>query len=146
MARGLGVFRFRTLVACAVVALLGALTLALLAAPGAHAQSEPPICQQYPSLPQCDTNGSDNGNDTGGGGDNPGDEQFPADEDRSDDAAGPLGGGPSASSGAAGELPFTGYPLTSALLVFLILLLAGLALRGYLATRGRLGGGAVPRS
>lgn len=108
-----------------LVAALGG-GIMLVATSTASAQ-DPAICTQYPDLPQCDQ--------PGGGGD---------DDDNGDDSGGapvPGGGGPTADRGdAGGELPFTGYPLTFLILLLLILLLIGLAIRAYLAIRGRVAG------
>jgi|HigsolmetaAR202D_1030399.scaffolds.fasta_scaffold13484_2 hypothetical protein len=135
MTRGPGVLSFRVVVAFAVAALVGALAIALPLASDAQAQSLPPICQQYPNLPECDTSPDEDDNPT------------PPDDEESPDQAGPVppGSGPTGKAGAAGKLPFTGYPLTGALLAFLILLAAGLALRAYLATRDRLASHGIQR-
>lgn len=51
------------------------------------------------------------------------------------------GSGPSAGSGAGddggGNLPFTGYPLSTLILILALLLIAGLAVRSYIAVRDR---------
>ncbi|HEY8467047.1 MAG TPA: hypothetical protein VIL04_09610 [Solirubrobacterales bacterium] len=139
MTRGPGVFSFRAFVGFAVAALIGALALALPLATDAQAQSLPPICQQYPNLPECQE-----GPDEDEGDDTP---TPPGDDEEEPDQTGltPPGIGPTGDAGAAGKLPFTGYPLTGALLAFLILLASGLALRAYLATRDRLAAQGSPR-
>lgn len=112
---------FSALLAALAVAVTGMLVMA----PAAVAQ-EPAVCEQYPDLPQCV-------DDT--------DEDTDTDENRDEDQASPVpgGGGPSASdSGGGGNLPFTGYPVNSLVLLLLGLLAAGAALRGYLAIRERL--------
>ena len=106
----------RNIVAVAValaLALVGAMAISGVVAEQANA-GLPAICDQYPNLPECEENVTPPG-------EQPGDE-----------------GGPTAEQGAAGELPFTGYPLTPLILLLLALLLAGLAIRTYLAVRDRL--------
>ena len=100
-----------------VIALIG--VIAFQAAP-ASAQSQPPICEDYPDLDVCNEPG-------GGGGDNP----------DGDDGAGP-GVGSGGSGDGDGSLPFTGYPLTGLILLLLALLALGLAIRGAVAIRERL--------
>lgn len=105
----------------AVLALLLGLSLSLLGPPTASAQL-PAVCEQYPDLPGCvdpDDDGDAN--------------------DENDEDAGPAAGagGPSGGDGD-GSLPFTGYPLTSLILLLLALLAIGLAIRLSLAIRGRL--------
>jgi hypothetical protein len=110
-----GRFAVRTALVC-----VGAVVVLGLAAAPAGAQS---ICQQYPNAPECD-------GDVGPGGGNGGNDNLPF-----------LNGGsnPSGDFGDGnGKLPFTGYPLTPLILLFLILLAAGLATRTYVAVRGRL--------
>jgi hypothetical protein len=114
-------------IAVAVFALAFAGAAALIASNASQASAGvPAICEQYPDLPQCEA-------PTDGGGSNP---------TGSDDGTAPVAdeGGPTAGVGTGGDLPFTGYPLTALILLLLALLLAGLALRTYLAARDRLGG------
>ena len=106
----------------------GALALAtvcvamLVAAPSASAQ-QPAICDRYPNLPQC---------------------QGPTGVEGPTDDAGPtddgVNPGPAGTGDAAGDLPFTGYPMTFLILILLALLLLGLAIRAYLAARDRVAG------
>jgi hypothetical protein len=88
-------------------------------------------CDQY--RPNCDDNKDDNDQ----GDDDQGDEG--ADENRDDAVSPALGGGDGDADG--GNLPFTGYPLTSAVALFLGLLLLGCGLRAALAVRDRLNTG-----
>jgi len=88
----------------------------LAAASPAQAQG-PAICDEYPELPICDD---------GGGGDNP--------DGDGDTGPGGFSGG---TGDGDGSLPFTGYPLTGLILLLLLLLAAGLALRGGVALRDR---------
>lgn len=108
----------RVAIGIAAVALLG---LAFSAAPAAA--QLPAICDEYPDLPVCSE-------DAGGG----------PDDDGSDDDVGGTGsgGGPAGGDGGGGELPFTGYPLSWLLILMLILLAAGIALRVGLALKERL--------
>ena len=115
----------------ALVATLSAITavFALLAlSPSAEAQGLPAICDEYPELPQCDV-----------------EPQPPVDHppgDHHDRGHGDFrdfgDGDGSADSGAKGELPFTGYPLTSLILLILALLVIGLTIRAYVAARQRM--------
>jgi hypothetical protein len=114
-------------IAIAAFALAFAGAAALIASNASQASAGlPAICEQYPDLPQCTGPTDDGGN-------NPTDPS---------DGTGPVADddGPTAGIGTGGELPFTGYPLTALILLLLVLLLAGLALRTYLAARDRLGG------
>ena len=104
---------------CLASACLLAGLVLLLLPPSQASAGVPAICEEYPNLPQCEEGG-------GGGGGN---------EDPDEDA-----GGAGPTGDADGELPFTGYPLTSLLLLLLALLVAGLTLRAYLAIRGRVRG------
>jgi hypothetical protein len=106
-----------------LVALLGVLLAILVAAP-AQAQL-PSICQQYPNLPQCLPGGGGGGDDDGG---DPGAGIGVGAGDG--DGTGDLGG--------SGRLPFTGYPVTSLILLALLILLAGLVLRTTQAINHRL--------
>lgn len=129
MATGHGVSTTRAGALAMVLAFVLAGALALTPSLAA-AQSLPPICQQYPDLPQCQPDVLPPTS--------PDPEDEADDEDEGEQQAGvPPAGGPSATSPVSGELPFTGYPLTSLVLVLGILLLAGLSLRAYLALRGR---------
>lgn len=121
-----------TILAALAIAFFAALAVSSAGTPIASA-GQPPICDEYPDLPQCAE-------------DEPGDDDREPRED-----AGPGGGGgagPAGPTGDAGdgdgELPFTGYPLTSLLLLLLALLAAGLAVRSYLAARNRLRSGNRP--
>jgi hypothetical protein len=124
---------FRRTIVVAALCALGALLIAAVAAD--RASAEPAICSEYPGLTQCEqpTTG---GGDTGGG-------LNPADGGGAVSPPIPGAGGPSAAGGgASGALPFTGYPLTPVILLFLALLVAGLAIRGYVALRERAHAGA----
>ena len=105
----------------ALVATLG-MILAIMAtmAPSAHAQL-PSACEEYPDLEIC---------------------IGPTDEESAGDDQGPGvdgGNNPSANNGDGnGSLPFTGYPLTSLILLLLALLVIGLTVRAYAAVRERL--------
>lgn len=108
-----------------VVAMLALFAFQALAAAPASAQGQPAICEEYPNLPQCEDDGGGGGDDedpTGGGGGDEGDD---------------FGAG--ASGDSSGNLPFTGYPLSTLFLVLFALLAAGLTLRAYVAIRERLG-------
>jgi hypothetical protein len=94
--------------------------LAIVASPPASAGT-PAFCQQYSNSPECR---GDVGPAGGSGNETP------------DNA----GNGPTADSDGSdsgGSLPFTGYPLTPLLLLFVALLAAGLALRTATALRNR---------
>lgn len=106
------------LAAALLAAVAGIFALTAVAAPEASAQL-PSVCEQYPNLPQCDLG--------------PGETEEPP---IGGPSAGPTGG--PASLGGQGELPFTGYPLTALILLLIVLLLVGLALRSYLAVRDRI--------
>jgi len=121
----------------------------------APASALPAICDEYPDLPVCSAN-------TGGGGDGSGDDvgsatasggpDLPVGSDTTGggdsgpgtDSVGSAGtsGSPSSAggTGSGGELPFTGYPLTTLLLLMLLLLALGLAIRAGVAIHDRLGG------
>jgi len=109
-------------VAALAVAFLATLAILVASAPQASAQL-PSICDQYPDLPQCQgptgTTGTTGPTGTTG-------------------TTGPVGPTAGVDAGATGALPFTGYPVTALILLLLILLLTGLAIRGYLAARDRL--------
>jgi len=107
--------RVLTLIALATAVLAGVFMTAV--SPATATAQSPAICEQYPNLPQCQEDESDDDDDEHG-------------------IPGPSAGGGSA---AAGELPFTGYPLNPLILLFLSLLALGLATRSYLAIRERLG-------
>jgi hypothetical protein len=97
------------------------------------ASSASAVCDQYPDLPQCTMPA------TGSGGDSAGE---PGGDDAATGASAgiPGGSGPgggSAEPGKAGELPFTGYPVSPLAAVILALLGAGIAIRSYLALRHR---------
>lgn len=103
-----------------LIALVGVMGMFALAAAPAQAQGQPPICEDYPDLEMCDDDDDDDDDDDGGEGDD----------------VGPSGNG-TGSGDADGSLPFTGYPLTGLILLLLILLAAGLALRGGTALHER---------
>src|SRR5687767_2786331 len=96
----------------------------LVAAPNVAVGSV--VCEQYPDLPQCTAPVAGGGGDAGAG-----------DGAAGDNTAGgapgiPEGSGPgggSAEPGKAGELPFTGYPLSPLAAAIVALLAAGLAVR-----------------
>ncbi len=90
----------------------------------ASAQDLPPICDEYPELPVCSEDGG-------------GDIDDPADDDTSGDIDDETGAALPGSGGDGGSLPFTGYPLTPLLLLLLILLATGLAIRAWIAYRDR---------
>lgn len=103
-----------------VIALFSA-SLLLLGATSADAQT-PAACEEY-EVPPC--------------GDGDGDD----DDDGDGDNVGPGStGGASGDGGGDGDgaLPFTGYPLTGLILLFLVLLLLGLTIRAGVALRERL--------
>lgn len=108
------------------VALLLALGLAVVAssvgADQASAQDSS-FCEQYPNDPSCDDDDNDNDNDNN--------------DDDSGPGSGPLSGDDLNGTGG-GSLPFTGYPLSPLVILLLILLASGLAIRGYTAVRDRL--------
>lgn len=122
----------------AILAALAVAFFAALAASSVGTQTasagQPPICSEYPDLPQCEEGG-------GNGGENPNPPQEEPDDEGG--AGGGPGAGPTGDAGG-GELPFTGYPLTSLMLLLLILLATGLAIRSYLAVRDRLRSGHSP--
>jgi hypothetical protein len=125
-AQGLMTRKLTAAVAAFALVLAGMTLLLAVNASSASAQL-PAICQQYPDLPQCQEPTGPTG-PTGAG------------------PTGPTGIGPTTDEGptagvtTGGELPFTGYPLTGLILLLLVLLLAGLAIRTYLAVRGRITG------
>jgi len=127
--------------------------VAVLLAFAAPASALPAICDEYPDLPVCSAN-------TGGGGDGSGDDvgsaeaaggpDIPVGSDTTGGGndtgsdTGSTGSAGSANSaggtGSGGELPFTGYPLTTLLLLMLLLLALGLTIRAGVAIHDRLGG------
>lgn len=130
MHQGVVVHRIGLAVVAALLALLGALVAGAVSAPHASAQGTDPVCEEYPNLPQCEEDQVDDGED---------DEADDRDGQDDEATALPGGGGPTASgSGGGGNLPFTGYPVSSLVLLLIALLAAGAALRGYLALRERL--------
>jgi hypothetical protein len=111
------------LIALATLVLTVAATLLFSAATADPASAQqPPICAEYPGLPQCEAPAAGGGENPGGGGGG-GENAIP--------------GSGGSSGDAGGTLPFTGYPLTSLLLLLLVLLAAGLTIRAYLAIRDR---------
>lgn len=105
------------------VGLLGLLVagcFVLITAAPAAAQNLPAGCDEYDN-PGCVDDDDDVGDDDVGD-------------------LGPAGSGDGTGSGDGdGTLPFTGYPLTSLLLLFLALLAAGVMIRAGVAARERLG-------
>ena len=110
----------RVVVVAALVALTALAALAAVRAAPASAQL-PAVCQQYPNLPQCQ---------------DPIDIDEPGTPPDGTAVPGAPGTAPTAAA-APGTLPFTGYPITPLLLLLLVLLIAGLTLRAYLAVRDR---------
>ena len=100
-------------------------------------QSEPAICAQYASIPQCEQATGGGGAETpaGGGGDAGSPGGIP----------GSAGSGADLAGGTSGALPFTGYPLTPLVLILLLLLIAALTVRAGLAIRDRIGANADGR-
>ena len=111
--------------------------LAACALAPASASALPAICDQYPDLPVC-------AESTGGGGDGSGDDVGSASASGNPDSpfgSNTTGGdGSAGGTGAGGELPFTGYPLTTLLLLMLLLLAIGLTIRAGVAIHDRLRG------
>lgn len=129
MHQGIVVHRVGVVVVAVFLALVAALVAGAVAVPHASAQGTDPVCEEYPNLPQCEEGETDDGEDDAD------------DREDQDDQASPVpgGGGPTASdSGGGGNLPFTGYPVSSLVLLLIALLAVGAALRGYLAIRERL--------
>jgi hypothetical protein len=136
-----------------VTALAALCAMILVAAPTAIAATSA-VCDQYPDLPQCQAAGGTGGGgqSVGGGGDGAvkggaGPGSSAGAHGAAGDPVGAIGGGgpsPGPGQGAfgsarnAGELPFTGYPLTPPVLLFLILLAGGIAARAYILARNRL--------
>jgi hypothetical protein len=109
-----------------LLAALAVFGLALVSAQPATAQGLPPICEDYPDLPQC---------------------ELPDEVDVIDNEGGAIGGGHGDGDGdgagagtgdSNGNLPFTGYPMTPLLMLVTILVGSALAIRCYLAIRKRL--------
>jgi len=112
----------RIVVVAGLVALSALAALATVHAAPASAQL-PAVCQQYPNLPQCD-------------------DPIVIEEPEAPPGGATTPGAPGTAPTAAaapGTLPFTGYPITPLLLLLLVLLIAGLTLRAYLAVRDRVG-------
>jgi hypothetical protein len=107
--------RHRALMWSFALAMLASLGFALIASQPAAAQL-PPICEEYPDLPQCEL---------------PDEEEPPGDNDGNN-------GGNGGTGDTDGNLPFTGYPLTPLLMLAIVLLATALAIRGYIAIRKRL--------
>jgi hypothetical protein len=107
---------------------LGALSLLGALATPATAQ-DPAVCQQY-NPPNCEGSVGPAGAEGSSTDDGTGDLVAFLDLDEA--------GTGGASGETSGELPFTGYPLTSLILLLLVLLALGLAVRAYLAARDRL--------
>ena len=128
-------FRLRfAIMALAVTGALAGILLFASAGPveQAHAQSTA-ACPEYVS--GCGGNGGGGCQETNTcGGTNPGNNQGENNQGENNIQGGAAG----TTGGNGGELPFTGYPLTPLLLLLLLLLAAGLAIRAYLAVRGRM--------
>ena len=108
----------------------------LFAAPNAAASSA--VCDQYPDIPQCAAPATGQGGTAAqpGGGDGTG-ESVLTSGGSPPAAEGAATAGSSGGPGKAGDLPFTGYPLSPLVAVLLAALAAGLAIRIYLAVRRR---------
>ncbi len=122
--QGVTIHKFRALVIALVAAFSLAFAFSAILAQSASAQGPgSALCDRYPELPQCqDDDGDDDGDD---------------------DDKNPSGGGGNPSTdddGPSGNLPFTGYPLGALTLLLVLLLVAGLTLRAYLAVRDRIAG------
>ena len=111
--------RRESIIVGAFLALLVGLFALATAAP-ASAQDLPAICDEYPELPECEVRP-----------DPPDPDPDPPEGPTADDGDGD----------GDGELPFTGYPLTGLILLFLILLAIGLAIRAGTAIRERIARG-----
>jgi hypothetical protein len=115
----------------------------MLVAPAGSWAGSSAVCEQYPDLPQCaapdaGTGGEPAGSPAAGGGAGP----------TPDEPAGgsiPGAGDATGASGSAGNLPFTGYPLSPLVMLVLGLLAAGLLLRAAVALRDGLDGAASAR-
>ena len=114
MTQGLIENRTRLIFTAMAVLVACAFGFGLAQASTASAQL-PAICEEYPNADVCD--------DDPTGGDN----------------LGPSAGGDGTGE-SGGSLPFTGYPLSALIIFLLALLVAGLALRAFLAARSRLAG------
>ena len=119
MLPGVALTRTRIMIWTAAAVVLSMLAFSAIAST-ASAQSQPPVCAEYPDLPEC--------------------QEPTGEEGAADDGAPGAGGGPTADSGAGGNLPFTGYPVTGLVFLLVALLLVGLAIRSYLAIRDRIAG------
>lgn len=129
------VLRTRQLtIAVATFALAFAGVTAVLALNASSASAGPSVCEQYPDLPQCGGAPGGGGDPAGGGDGDSGDEGPAA---GGGDSAGVQGPSADLSGGRGGDLPFTGYPMTALILLLVVLLLAGLGIRSYLAVRDR---------
>jgi hypothetical protein len=115
----------------------GVLFLALIALGAAClsgatvANAKPAICDEYPDLPVCSETAGGGGDDNEVGSDEASGTATPV--SGGDDSAGGAGG-----TGSGGELPFTGYPLTPLLLLLLLLVAIGLAIRAGIAVHDRI--------
>jgi len=100
-----------------LVLFLAALSLSLAFSSQASAQL-PAACEQYPDLDICID---------------------PTVDDGENDDVGPGAGNDANGTGDGDDtLPFTGYPLTSLILLLLALLITGLTVRAYIGVRDRL--------
>jgi hypothetical protein len=132
MLQGTDISRARAWALALIAGLVAAWGFSALVAERASAQGPgSDFCEEYPDAPGCvaptgPTGPTGTTDDTG-----PTDDAGPS-------ANAPGGGG---DGDGDGNLPFTGYPLTALILLLLVLLLAGLALRAYLAVRDRLAHG-----
>jgi hypothetical protein len=133
-----GITRGRLGVGASLVALLAAAVLLLVLPAAASAQTAAGADEYIPDDPGCSV---DMGATVSGTTDCPDDKDVKGDNDTgvpsSDDDGDSEGLLASTSGGDGGSLPFTGYPLTSMVLVALALLLAGALLRAGIALRER---------
>jgi hypothetical protein len=111
----------------------------MLIAPAAAGAVSSAVCDQYPDVPQCQGDGGASGGgnpggepgDAAGGGGDQGSEATP--DAPASAGSIPGAGAATGASDSAGELPFTGYPLSPLVMAMLILLAAALTIRILLA-------------